>query len=108
SSILEIPLDLRNLDFDAPGIKGLTDFQPRLRIKDVVTPVGENGQPDLVGKFTRPGVVTVYRQNGKRLVALRFRVQGRAAAQVQKEAQMAIAGMVQAPYRMEWVGRNEE
>jgi Cu/Ag efflux pump CusA len=107
SSILEIPLDLWNPDFDAPGIKG-PSFQPRLRIKDVVTPVGEDGRPDPTRKFTREGAVTVYREDGKRLVALRFRVQGRAAAEVQKEAALAIAGMVQAPYRVEWVGRKEE
>jgi Cu/Ag efflux pump CusA len=104
SSILEMPLDFWHLNLDAPGIKG-PSFQPRLQIKDVVTPVGENGQPDPKGKFPREGAVTVYREDGKRLIALRIRVQGRAAAQVQKEAQLAIAGMVQEPYRVEWVGR---
>jgi RNA polymerase sigma factor (sigma-70 family) len=100
SSILETPLVVGKRDPIA--------ILPMVRIKDVVSRVGENGQPDPKGKFTRQGVTTVYREKGKRLVALRFRVQGRAAAQVQKEAQMAIAGMVQAPYRVEWVGRKEE
>jgi Cu/Ag efflux pump CusA len=98
SSILEAPLDLGK----GPG------FAPRLKIKDVVSPVGENGQPDPKGKFTRQGVTTVYREDGKRLVALRLQVRGRAAAEVQKAAQTAIAGMVQAPYRVEWAGRKED
>jgi Cu/Ag efflux pump CusA len=114
SSILEIPVDIINNTLNntlMPGSvqeSGFTDIRPRLRIKDLVTPVGEDGRPDPKGKFTRLGAVTVYREDRQRLVALRFRVQGRAAAQVQKEAQMAIAGMVHAPYRVEWVGRKEE
>jgi Cu/Ag efflux pump CusA len=100
SSILETPLVVGKRDLGA--------ILPVVRIKDVVTPVGEDGQPDPMGKFTRQGVVTVYREDGKRLVALRFRVQGRAAAEVQKDAQMAIAGMVHPPDRVEWSGPKEK
>jgi Cu/Ag efflux pump CusA len=105
SSILETPVDLRAL-----GKKelGFADFPAGLRIKDLVIPVGEDGRPDPNGKFTRPGVTTVYREDGKRLVALKFRVQSRAAAEVQQKAQEAIAGIVEAPYRVEWIRGKEE
>jgi Cu/Ag efflux pump CusA len=100
SSILETRLVVGKRDLGA--------ILPVVRIKDVVSPVGEDGRPDPTGKFTRLGAATVYREDRKRLVALKFRVQGRAAADVLKEAQMAITGMVQAPDRVEWVWRKEE
>jgi RNA polymerase sigma factor (sigma-70 family) len=98
-SLLEILLDLGNPGFGIPA---------RVPIKDLVTPVGPDGRPDLKGQFPRLGAVTIYREDGKRLVALRFRVHGRAVADVQKEAEIAIVGVVPAPFRVVWAGRQEE
>ena len=47
---------------------------PRLRLRDLVSPVGDDGEPDPDGQFERPGASTIYREQGKRLIAIKFSV----------------------------------
>ena len=50
---------------------------PRLRLGDLVTPVGADCAPDPSGQFERPGASDIYRENGKRMIAIKFSVRGR-------------------------------
>jgi cobalt-zinc-cadmium resistance protein CzcA len=47
---------------------------PRVRLRDLVTPIDAKGKPDPEGSFLRSGAATIYRENGKRLSAVLFRV----------------------------------
>ncbi|HEV3261505.1 MAG TPA: efflux RND transporter permease subunit, partial [Gemmataceae bacterium] len=100
-SILDIPVDISNntvvqsqgpsavpsafgTGLATPSVKGtLADTSnpisntPRLRLRDLVTPVGEDGAPDRKGRFERHGASDIYRENGKRMIAIKFSVRGR-------------------------------
>src|SRR5207244_4488383 len=47
---------------------------PRLRLRHLVTPVDADGQPDPAGSYLRTGASTIYREQGKRLIAVKFSV----------------------------------
>jgi cobalt-zinc-cadmium resistance protein CzcA len=83
---------------------------PRLRLRDLVSPVGRNGRPDPNGRFERAAASTIYREQGKRLIAVKFSVdlkkQGLASAVA--KAQEQCEGLVQAPYRIVWSGEFEQ
>ncbi len=64
---------------------------PRLRLRDLVTPVGKDGGPDPMGQFERPGAASIWRENGRRLIAVRFSIRGRGEADVLAEAQKKLA-----------------
>jgi Cu/Ag efflux pump CusA len=104
SSILDIPVDILNNTL-TPGAEPALQSKPlpRLRLRDLVAPVGEDGRLDPKGSFARPGPSVIYREQGQRLIALKFRVRGRDEAAVLAEAQGATAPLFQAPYRAEWV-----
>jgi cobalt-zinc-cadmium resistance protein CzcA len=81
---------------------------PRLRLRDVVSPVGENGEPDPRGRYERAGASTIYREQGERLIAVKFSVRGRDLGSAVAEARQATADLFQAPYRAEWSGEFQE
>jgi cobalt-zinc-cadmium resistance protein CzcA len=81
---------------------------PRLRLRDLVTPVGKDGAPDPKGSFERPGASTIYREQGNRLIAVKFSVRNRDLAGAVAEAQAKTRELVTAPYRIEWSGEFEE
>ncbi|HYT93798.1 MAG TPA: efflux RND transporter permease subunit [Gemmataceae bacterium] len=81
---------------------------PRLPLRELVSPVGPDGQPDPSGEFVRPGVSIIYREQGNRLIALKFSVRGRDLASAVAEAQAQTRDLFQAPYRAEWGGEFEE
>jgi cobalt-zinc-cadmium resistance protein CzcA len=93
-SIGEIPVDVSARPADEKPAA------PRLRLKDL-----EVGGPDTRANFVRPGVDTIYREQGKRLVAVRFRVAEASAANLITQARRTVAALVQAPYRVEWSSR---
>jgi hypothetical protein len=74
---------------------------PRLRLRDVVSPVGKDGAPDPQGQFVRPGVTAIYRENGRRCVAVHFRVCDTSLDKVRD----AIAPRIPPSCRAEWVER---
>ncbi len=132
TSILDIPVDVSNNQVvlaGGPGInpsptgsgqlapaKGgsLIDTTnpitntPRLLLRDLVSPVGKNGKPDPKGKFERAGASTIYREQGKRLIAVKFSVRGRDLAGAVADAKEKTGEIVQSPYRMVWSGEFEE
>ena len=57
--------------------------------------------PDPKGSFERPGASTIYREQGNRLIAVKFSVRGRDLAGAVAEAQEKASGIVKAPYRVD-------
>ncbi len=81
---------------------------PRLRLRDLVSPVGRNGAPDPNGTFERAGASTIYREQGKRMIAVKFNVRGRDLAGAVAEAQEKTAPLIESPYHTSWAGEFNE
>jgi cobalt-zinc-cadmium resistance protein CzcA len=81
---------------------------PRLRLAQLVIPVDAEGRPDRNGTFLRSGASLIYREQGKRLIAVKFSVRGRDLAGAVADGQAAIAPLIQVPYRTEWSGEFQE
>ena len=77
---------------------------PRRCLRDLVTPLGPDGRPDPKGSFVQPGASEIYREQGERLIAIKFGVRGRDLASVVEDAQKKTASLVRPPYRMVWSG----
>jgi Cu/Ag efflux pump CusA len=84
------------------GLAPFNTFTPRLRLRDLVSPVDQYGRPHPKGEFARPGAAVIYRRDGKRLLPIRFSVAGRPLGDVQAEAASRIAPLLRAPYQIEW------
>ena len=82
---------------------------PRRRLGDLVTPLDDDGDlDDEAGSFVLPGASTIYREEGQRLIALKFSVEGRDLGSTVAEAQAAIAPLIEAPFHVEWSGEFEQ
>ncbi len=81
---------------------------PRLRLRDLVSPVGDDGGPDPAGRYERAGASDIYRENGKRMIAVKFSVRGRDLGSAVDEAKEHTKGLFEAPYRAVWSGEFEE
>src|SRR5262249_46272444 len=106
-SILDIPLDVTNNAPAAGGVPGAGPAPPlaavpRLRLRDLVSPRGADGEPDPEAPFVRPGAAAIWREQGRRLIAVRFGIRDREEADVLAEARVKLAPLFQAPYRAEW------
>jgi cobalt-zinc-cadmium resistance protein CzcA len=132
SSILDIPIDVGNnvvvqpqgpsftpsatgTSQATPAVQGTLaatanpiSSTPRLRLRDVVSPEGEDGSVDLDGKFERPGAAVIYREKSHRLIAVKFSVRGRDLAGAVADAQRATQHLFKAPYHAVWSGEFEE
>ncbi len=98
---------------EQPSVTGSVDTPaptvvPRRRLRDLVTPINEDGQRDSAALFTRAGASTISREQGQRLIAVKFSVRGRDLASAVAEAQSKIEPMIEAPYRLDWAGEFEE
>jgi len=87
--------------FNAPYLWTTTPTRP---LEALVTPLDAQGRPDPGGSFLRPGASTIYREQGQRLIAIKFEVRGRDLAGTVSEARAAVEPMVAPPYRTEWSG----
>jgi len=132
SSILDIPVDIINNQvvlaqgssitpnatgyaLPPPAVSGsLLDTSnpisstPRIRLGDLVSPVGADYKPDPDGKFNRPGYSTIYREQGKRLIAIKFSVRGRDLGSAVDEAKARTKELFKIPYRAVWSGEFEQ
>jgi cobalt-zinc-cadmium resistance protein CzcA len=81
---------------------------PRRQLRDLVSPVGRNGAPDYKGTFERAGASTIYREQGKRMIAVKFNVRGRDLGSTVAEAKENTADLFQVPYRDVWDGEFNE
>jgi Cu/Ag efflux pump CusA len=75
---------------------------PRLRVRDLVTPVGKDGKPSATASFLRPSSACIYREDRQRFVVLIFRIQGRQTAAVLAEAREHTAALLPPLYRAVW------
>src|SRR5205085_10213502 len=73
-----------------------------------VTPLNDKGLPDSTGTFIKPGASTISREQGARLIAIKFGVRGRDLASTVAEAQSKVAPLIPPPYRTEWSGEFQE
>jgi cobalt-zinc-cadmium resistance protein CzcA len=81
---------------------------PRLRLRDLVSPVGRNGAPDDKGSFERAGASTIYREQGKRMIAIKFNVRERDLASAVAEAKEKTKDLFETPYYAVWDGEFNE
>jgi cobalt-zinc-cadmium resistance protein CzcA len=81
---------------------------PRLKLRDLLSPVGAKGQPDPKARFEQAGASTIYREQGNRLIAVKFSVRGRDLAGAINEAQEATKDLFEAPYRADWSGEFQQ
>jgi Cu/Ag efflux pump CusA len=122
TAILDLPIDITNNAIvpDNPGnvvprlrgselpgsgalestVNPVTNV-PRLRVRDVVTPVGKDGQPDPKGTFLRHGAAAIFRENGERVLPVAYSVRGRPVAEVQAEALEKINSLLKLGYRID-------
>jgi cobalt-zinc-cadmium resistance protein CzcA len=106
-AILDLPLDVgyRRV-LPGPGSVPNTSepigAMPRLRLRDVVSAVGEGDEPGRGKEFLRTTPAVLYRKEGKRLLPIRFSVRGRPLAAVRAEAAKQIAQVLKDPYHIEW------
>jgi cobalt-zinc-cadmium resistance protein CzcA len=132
SSILDIPVDIANNQVVQPQgssfVPSATGFalpppmpigtlanttnpisnSPRLRLRDLVSPVSEDGAPDPAGQFERAGASDIYREDGKRMIAIKFSVRGRDLGGAVAEARSRTKDIFQTPYRAVWSGEFEQ
>ena len=80
-----------------PGSANPLSASPRRRLGDLVTPLGPNHTPDPNGSFVQPGASTIYREQGSRMIAVKFGVRGRDLASAVAEAQKATASIIKPP-----------
>jgi cobalt-zinc-cadmium resistance protein CzcA len=74
---------------------------PRRLLRDLVS-------PGVKGQFLRPGASTISREQGQRLIAVKFGVKGRALSDTVADAKAKVEPLLQAPYRSEWSGEFQE
>jgi cobalt-zinc-cadmium resistance protein CzcA len=81
---------------------------PWVSLRELVSPVREDGSTDYDAKFERYGASCIYREQGKRLIAIKFSVRGRDLGGAVAEAQNRTKDLFQSPYRDVWSGEFEQ
>lgn len=87
---------------------GHLNATPRRRLRDLVTPLGEDGKLNPNGKFVQAGASTIYREQGNRMIAVKFSVRGRDLAGAVAEAQTKTADIFKSPYSATWSGEFDQ
>jgi cobalt-zinc-cadmium resistance protein CzcA len=77
---------------------------PHRPLRDLVT---ASSVKDGIPQFLRPGASTIYREQGRRLIAIKFGVRGRDLASTVADAQDRVAPLIPAGYHTEWSGEFE-
>jgi len=132
TSILDIPVDVGNNQVVQPqgpgfvpsatgssqsppavggslaGTANPLSSTPRRRLRDLVSPVGEDGSVDVGGQFEKAGAAVIYREQRKRLIAVKFSVRGRDLASAVEEARQKTQHLFKPPYHAVWSGEFEE
>src|SRR5262249_55669098 len=81
---------------------------PRRQIGDFVYRFDKDGKPDPKGGYTRSGASIIAREQGNRIIAVKFSVRGRDLAGAVAEAQRKTEPLYHAPYRAEWAGEFQQ
>jgi Cu/Ag efflux pump CusA len=88
------------LDLPVEGAAG-GDWQP---LRELVAPAGNVAPGDPTGGLVGPRTVAVYRDQGRRMVAVHIKVRDGSAAAL-LEAREKVRSLVQEPYQAEWSRR---
>jgi Cu/Ag efflux pump CusA len=99
TAILDLPVDVSAEP--GPDAKAL---QPRMRLRELVSPLGDDGEPDPKGSFLRRGAAVIYREEGRRLITVRFRLGGKDMVETLDKARRKLTPLFEAPYGAEWQG----
>jgi Cu/Ag efflux pump CusA len=94
ASILDIPVDV-------PA--GPAPLAPRRRLRDLVSSEAKDGRPAPKDSFLRYGAAAIYREEGRRLIGVHFRLHGRDPGETIAAARKKLTSTVEAPYRAELV-----
>jgi cobalt-zinc-cadmium resistance protein CzcA len=97
-SILDLPVDIQH-DEVVPG----HTLHPRIPLRVLVSPVAEDGNPDPKGSVFRAGPAVIYREQGRRLIAVRFRVTAEEKTTL-AEAKKKVSALLEPTYRAVWDG----
>jgi cobalt-zinc-cadmium resistance protein CzcA len=81
---------------------------PRRKLGDLVTPLDDRGIQSPNGSFIRPGASMIFREQGKRMIAVKFSVRGRDLAGAVAQARETVDPLIPLPYRTEWSGEFEQ
>lgn len=83
---------------------------PRLRLGQLVTSMNQSDRPDADSDFVVPGASTISREQGKRLIAVKFSVRDRdlAGAVAEAQAKVAETDLIPTGYQTEWSGEFQE
>jgi cobalt-zinc-cadmium resistance protein CzcA len=132
ASILDIPVDIINNQVVLAQGSGFTPYAaghalappstsgsladtsnpisstPRIRLGDLVTPVDSEYNLNPGGSFTRPAASTIYREQGKRFIAIKFGVRGRDLGGAVDEARARTRDFFKIPYQAVWSGEFEQ
>jgi heavy metal efflux system protein len=132
TSILDIPIDIVNNQVVLPQGSGFTpnasghalpppavsgsladtsnpiSSTPRIRLGDLVTPVSGDYSPNPGGPYTHASASTIYREQGRRLIAIKFSVRGRDLGSSVDEARAKTKQLFQIPYEAVWSGEFEQ
>jgi cobalt-zinc-cadmium resistance protein CzcA len=132
SSILDIPVDIINNQVVLAQGSGFTpnasghalpppapvgtqadtsnpiSSTPRIRLGDLISPVDSDYTPDPGGRFNHSGASTIYRENGKRMIAIKFSVRGRDLGSAVDEAKAKTRDLFRVPYQAVWSGEFEQ
>ncbi|MFO1092767.1 MAG: efflux RND transporter permease subunit [Planctomycetaceae bacterium] len=90
----------------AVNAPSLSIHAPMRRLGDLVTPLGNID--DGADSYLRPGASTIYREQGERLIAIKFEVRGRDLAGGVKDARAKVEPLIHSPYRAVWSGEFEQ
>lgn len=74
----------------------------RLRVRDLVSALGEDGKPDPKAGFLRRGAAAIYRENGQRLLPIHFHLRDKDAAEILATLREKLAPLFKVPYRALW------
>ncbi|HRA86817.1 MAG TPA: efflux RND transporter permease subunit [Planctomycetaceae bacterium] len=80
----------------------------RRRLGDMVTPHDKDGNPDPNGSFASSGASIINREQGRRLIAIKFAVRERDLASTVAEAQRAVEPLIEKPYSTIWSGEFQQ
>jgi cobalt-zinc-cadmium resistance protein CzcA len=101
-ALLDIPVDVLGNESKDNKLNNPIAASPRLRLRDLVSPIGADGEPDPKGSFLRKGAAGIYREEGRRFLAIHFRLEGKDSTEVAAGIRKKLAAMFEAPYRAVW------
>ena len=81
---------------------------PRIPLRKLITPQDPEGRPASDDYLVQPGASDIFRDQGQRLIAIKFDVRGRDLAGAVAEAQRKVAPLIAPPYRVQWAGEFHE